>query len=320
MSPVPYSTDFASAANGALRSGNGEKALAIATITGATMPSIIWSYSMVKPRTSPSRICARTEKVLQALHAADDEIVAVQRARIRPCASPAPSSPARTARRGPSVLDAEGLDLHFAMRRGPARAARGVARHAAPAWSAGRCACRSPDRPPRSSRIPARDPCAAATRLARSCRRERAGDFGLAALLEILDRGEHRVVAARRAGIVARPQQRRLDRQPLVGGNAGERVGRGLRLWRVGLRRLGPWRRLVGLPRASAFLTMAGLPAAAWPRRRAWPRGFAVGAAVALGVPGRGRAIAAPAPATAPNASTKHHQQRDANALLLTPP
>ena len=33
----------ASAANGALRSGNGEKALDIATITGATMPSIAWS-------------------------------------------------------------------------------------------------------------------------------------------------------------------------------------------------------------------------------------------------------------------------------------
>ena len=54
-SPLPYSTDFDSAANGALRSGNGENAEDIATITGVTMVSIIWSYIMVKPRTSPSR-------------------------------------------------------------------------------------------------------------------------------------------------------------------------------------------------------------------------------------------------------------------------
>ena len=45
--PLPYSTDFASAAKGALRSGNGENALAIAPITGSTMVSIIWSYSKV---------------------------------------------------------------------------------------------------------------------------------------------------------------------------------------------------------------------------------------------------------------------------------
>ena len=59
---MPYSTRLASAANGAGRSGNGEKALAIATITGSTMVSIIWSYRMVKPRTSPSRSLARTAK------------------------------------------------------------------------------------------------------------------------------------------------------------------------------------------------------------------------------------------------------------------
>ena len=45
--------------------------------------------------------------------------------------------------------------------------------------------------------------------------RERAGDFCLRSLLEILDRGEHRIVVAADAAIVARPHQRRLDRQPL---------------------------------------------------------------------------------------------------------
>ena len=38
--PLPYSTDFDSSANGALRCGNGEKPDAIATLPGATMPSI----------------------------------------------------------------------------------------------------------------------------------------------------------------------------------------------------------------------------------------------------------------------------------------
>ena len=59
-------------------------------------------------------------------------------------------------------------------------------------------------------------------------RRQHAGDLGLVALLEILDRGQHGVVAAAHAGIVARPQQRRLDFQALVARNAGEDIGRRL--------------------------------------------------------------------------------------------
>ena len=38
--PLPYSTGFDKTAKGALRWGNGEKLDAIATITGATMPSM----------------------------------------------------------------------------------------------------------------------------------------------------------------------------------------------------------------------------------------------------------------------------------------
>ena len=65
ISPLPYSTEFAMAANGEPRSGNGEKALNIAPITGATMVSIIWSNSTVKPRISPSRAYPRTENFLR---------------------------------------------------------------------------------------------------------------------------------------------------------------------------------------------------------------------------------------------------------------
>ncbi len=40
ISPLPYSTGFASTANGMLRAGNGANALAIASATGSTMPTI----------------------------------------------------------------------------------------------------------------------------------------------------------------------------------------------------------------------------------------------------------------------------------------
>ena len=92
------------------------------------------------------------------------------------------------------VLDAEGLDLHLAVRRRPARAARGVVRIAAPSWSAGRCGCRWPDRPPRSSRLRPRGLGVGEQRGA-LVRRQHAGDLALVALLEILDGREHRIVA-----------------------------------------------------------------------------------------------------------------------------
>ena len=125
-SPVPYSTDFASAAKGALRSGKGAKALAIAPVTARRCPPSAWSYSMVKPRSSPSRICARTEKYFRPCMPLTKKLSSCSAlfSILRPASLLLLVEQGR--QREVGILDAEGLDLEFAVRRRPARAVRGV--------------------------------------------------------------------------------------------------------------------------------------------------------------------------------------------------
>ena len=165
-------------------------------------------------------------KQLQALHAADEEIVVVQHAGF---------DPARgrfllllleqRGERELGILDAEGFNLHLVMGRGPARAAGGVARmrhqlgRQADADAGGRVDHHVPTEFVLVHLGGGDQLCALGWR-------ELAGDLGLVALLEILDCRQHRVAAGGLAGIVARPQQRGLDFQAFVRRNSREHVGR----------------------------------------------------------------------------------------------
>ena len=178
-------------------------------------------------------------KLLQSLHAADEEIIVAQRAGFD------------FARGGLFLLlleerrqleigifDAERFDLHFAMCRRPARAVRGVARlrhhfdRQADAHAGGRIDHHGP-----AEFVLVH--LGGSQQVGALGRREDAGDLGLRAFLVILDGGQKWIIATERAGIVAGPRQRRLDFLTIACGNPHNGVLGGLSLGWLRIKRRG---------------------------------------------------------------------------------